>query len=873
MRNILKYFCPLVLFIVFMADAHAQQKRQQGGKPAQAARSGGTNRGGGGGAGAKPAAARSGGTNRGGAGSKPGAARSGGTSRGAARSGGTGRGAARSGGTGRGSAGAGRVGVFASEAVPDEKCPIGQSLKKIVDENGDFKYYVTSTETCDHPENAVETAWRRDMQIPLPLSWIDPAEAVVFSCDRAFIQRANPRGKTYCLDTAVICPIGVQLVRGVDEAGGLKIVDPTTEEACLLPALSTLRPVPGQAGKIELACSSNTFADVIPNAGSRVIQCSSCPLGFVAPGGAFGSGSCARRCPNGQSNSAKDASKCEKCSPMATYDYENFSCVCDAGFFGPGTGSDGCILCPAGSVCEGGSETTSVDIEKREFAPFRGMGEVMVCPEGLKSTGISCDCNDKEKMFNVSSGKCVPIYCPAGKTLDGDACKPCPAGSWCEGGDASVAPNACTKTNFCPEGSAKETNCGDKYCPKEGMSAAEDCPAGNVCKNGVIDACLAGYMFKDDICVPCVEGSWCQGGPAATAAPTLCSIGSHCPAGAKTQTNCGAQYCPRTGMVTPEPCPSGSVCKNGVHSGCADSMYFNGTSCVTCRAGYRCPGGVEQICPVTTFQDATGQTSCKPCISGSVCPRTGMTAPENCPTGGVCSGGNLVGCANGYRVNAGTCSVCPVGHRCPGGILQACTAGTFQGLTGQSACTNCAPGYFSGAGATSCYGGTFRLYDTIYSTRSYSLPAGTYRFELAGGGGGGGGNYTCHTDGTAAMPGGRGETIVRDFTIHGTTTFTMHIGLGGSGGASCCSSCSYTRCAGGSTGGTTTLYGAPTGTITAYGGNGGAGALHSRTSANDRGAAGMTRGNGAGGTAGIGGPGRSNGGPGGNGWIRIWRMG
>ena len=431
-----------------------------------------------------------------------------------------------------------------SEAVPDSQCPVGQSLKKVIDDNGDIKYYVTPGDTCDHPENAAETAWRRDMQIPLPLSWIDPAEAVVFACDLLFVQRANPQGKTYCLDTSLICPIDIPIVRE-KRNDKVVLVDPERGESCIQPALTSVSAVDGPI--IMLECTRNSYSAPIKGAGEAALQCESCPIGHITTTtGNRAPETCVRKCPEGQGISPNNPAKCEPCSPSATYDPTIAACRCNPGSFGEAVGKGGCQLCPVGSYCDSGLSTVEPNKEEGEFVPFRGLTEPMVCPDGLKSTGSSCACPDSTKMFDLGSESCVPIYCVAGQILDGGVCKPCPAGSYCTGGDATAVPTACSKGSHCPEGSSKPTPCGEKYCPKDGMAEPQSCPAGSVCRNGDIGGCTAGNSF-------------------------------------------------------------------------------NGASCATCRAGHMCPVGVEQQCPMMTFQASPGKTACTPCPTAQVA-KAGSTA-------------------------------------------------------------------------------------------------------------------------------------------------------------------------------------------------------------------------------------------------------
>lgn len=47
-----------------------------------------------------------------------------------------------------------------------------------------------------------------------------------------------------------------------------------------------------------------------------------------------------------------------------------------------------------------------------------------------------------------------------------------------------------------------------------------------------------------------------------------------------------------------------------------DNYYDDGVNgCMPCPIGHRCAGGVKQPCPLHTYQDAPGQSTCKKCSS------------------------------------------------------------------------------------------------------------------------------------------------------------------------------------------------------------------------------------------------------------------
>lgn len=109
-------------------------------------------------------------------------------------------------------------------------------------------------------------------------------------------------------------------------------------------------------------------------------------------------------------------------------------------------------------------------------------------------------------------------------------------------------------------------------------------------------------MVRTD-CQPCTAGSYCA--DSGLTQPTgPCLAGYYCPAGTSTPTL---------------PCPAGSLCPTGSAS--------------------------PVPCPAGTYQDETGQGSCKACLAGyycalaSPCPGVNSTSPQLCPPGYYCPNG------------------------------------------------------------------------------------------------------------------------------------------------------------------------------------------------------------------------------------------
>ena len=117
----------------------------------------------------------------------------------------------------------------------------------------------------------------------------------------------------------------------------------------------------------------------------------------------------------------------------------------------------------------------------------------------------------------------------------------------------------------------------------------------------------------------CPSGAYC---PTASAAPTLCPAGTYL----NTTGNSDLSHCLS--------CPAGSYCDgagNSVPDGlCQEGYYCPGGQSspnppdLNCTLGHYCPEGSDAPirCASGTYQDETGQASCKGCPQGYFCDNT-----------------------------------------------------------------------------------------------------------------------------------------------------------------------------------------------------------------------------------------------------------
>lgn len=159
---------------------------------------------------------------------------------------------------------------------------------------------------------------------------------------------------------------------------------------------------------------------------------------------------------------------------------------------------------------------------------------------------------------------------------------------------------------------------------------------------------------------------------------------------------------------------------------------FNYTTS-NCPPGYYCkPGDFQKKCPLGTYNNNKGQTSCKECPTGTFC-NVGSTSATPCQVGSYCSNSSTINlCTPGSYCPAGSSSVTP----CPTGTYnpltgqtslndcQSCSAGTFNSQTGQTSCQTCPAGNYCTSNATSptqCPVGTYNPNSGAYNNQSCSL--------------------------------------------------------------------------------------------------------------------------------------------------------
>eukprot|EP01135_Chromosphaera_perkinsii_P005913 Nk52_evm8s371 gene=Nk52_evmTU8s371 len=551
---------------------------------------------------------------------------------------------------------------------------------------------------------------------------------------------------TEAMSSATDCPLGSYCVAGSFEPkpcptgtfGGSKNLK-TAAECTDCPAGSFcqntgLTAVSGQCNAGHICTGRAELA--APIASQSVTWGDRCPAGFACPQGATSPSPC----PAGKFSDTIGLTTLNDCKP------------CTPGHYCPSTG----MTSPQGK-CDPGYFCTSASTTK---TPTDGsMGNICQagheCPQGA-SQPIPCVAGKHA----AGTGNAACVTCPVGNYCAGTtALQPCPLGNYCTLGTTTLLPKCPAGTYATGGGLAAQSDCTQcdpgKYCDTEKASAvAGSCSAGYYCQSGVNTPtpgsghtgiggeCPAGHFCPTGTSVPtpcpigkyspnvrntqssdcqlcdpgkycdstslsavkgnCAIGYYCLGG-ATKDKPSpdgpsggICPIGHYCPAGATAKIPCVAgTYQDQTGQGTCKQCPAGYFCLQG-----ASSFSSN-----VCPKGHYCPVGTkfdkEHPCPIKTHNNLVQQTApsaCIDCPGGKFCATAGLDLPTgDCGGGYFCTGRTT---SASPAVDGGKCvasQYCPVGSTAP----LSCSAGSFcksEGLAAPEG--DCTAGYFCIGGAT-----------------------------------------------------------------------------------------------------------------------------------------------------------------------------
>ncbi|XP_053729819.1 SCO-spondin isoform X1 [Synchiropus splendidus] len=292
--------------------------------------------------------------------------------------------------------------------------------------------------------------------------------------------------------------------------------------------------------------------------------------------------------------------------------------------------------------------------------------------------------------FYCPLGSAYPVLCEAGFHCNQSGLErpagPCDAGFYCPTGSLNPTAQPCPAGHYCPSGAPLPVPCPLGTIQRSvGGSAAEDClpcPPGRYCN----------HRASLEPGGQCSEGFYCPGGQSSEQPlEHLCSPGHYCAKGSVAPSACPpGSYQPRAGQASCEPCPAGFLCQDA------------GTTLPRrCAEGFYCPSesAVQHPCPSGRYGNMTGlfaEHQCLLCDPGMFCSGTGKTGPSGqCAAGFVCVGGASEPSPSDGRTGL----PCPPGFFCSAGtfVPQPCPKGTFSeksGLTDESQCQSCRPGFY-----------------------------------------------------------------------------------------------------------------------------------------------------------------------------------
>ncbi len=185
--------------------------------------------------------------------------------------------------------------------------------------------------------------------------------------------------------------------------------------------------------------------------------------------------------------------------------------------------------------------------------------------------------------------------------------------------------------------------------------------------------CASGKYPSNGKCITCPKGSYCSNNKKYS-----CGTGKVSNAGAKNARECFVGWiCPKCGRVmkgSAKYCGSCGAAKASCKNGQA---YYNG-KCITCPKGNYCTGGVGKKCPVGTYQDKAGQSSCIKCTGNKTTNGEGSTSSSACVS-------KVKTCSSGYYSLLGKCVQCPKGSYCKNNKKYSCGAGKVSNAGAKNA--------------------------------------------------------------------------------------------------------------------------------------------------------------------------------------------
>ena len=380
-------------------------------------------------------------------------------------------------------------------------------------------------------------------------------------------------------------------------------------------------------------------------------------------------------------------SNCLRCSGPGA------SCLqCSPGYY---LSSGQCLDCPAGKYCLGGNKAP-INCPIGTYQPSAGAHASCInCPIGKYQSGVgktSCD-NCAAGKYQDAEGQSSCVNCPIGKyqsSVGKTSCDNCAAGKYqdavgqssckdCPGGQYQdkIGQSSCIQCplNYACSASAVTGACGVGQGSKLNVRTCASCPAN--CKdcedNSVCQLCNPKYYLSSGSCVGCPAMKYCPGD---SKTPYDCPGGTFSVAKSETCSACdhyGAQ-CIACNESRCTQCATNYTLNASYKcqlTECPYGKYLLGGQCVTCNAGYYCPGGISDRleCPANKWS-GEGQNVCNNCPSDRPLSPKLSTSESACVSCGSKFGSDCTSC------NYSKCLSCPSKYY-------------MSSAAGNPACTSC----------------------------------------------------------------------------------------------------------------------------------------------------------------------------------------
>ena len=398
--------------------------------------------------------------------------------------------------------------------------------------------------------------------------------------------------------------------------------------------------------------------------------------------------------------------------------------LCQAGKAGYGSETSICsvdcppsFFCPAGSAdpiaCSTGYYCNTVSLAAPSaLCPIRSY-----CPAGTDDPSATlCAAGRYSNRTGQTNSQCSG---------------PCQEGYYCPEGSSSATQHPCGAVGlYCPSESdlpkvaqPGEITIGGSDATR---TAVEPCPKGSQCAGGVATVCSPGFFSNETgstLCLPCEPGRFNTARNSTTCSP--CSNGTFSLGEAATRCgtcgygsfyNPGTQACALCSVGKFSDVESATQCESCIagrfmplngSSTCFDcvpgqNQSTNGrTSCEKCAAGYHAPAFAQRVCLPCgegSYQPANGSNLCITCGPGRYMFENASTSDcLDCGEvpGAVCRGGVVTAEAGFFVYRSGsTLKSAPCKRQaCGGGALQQQCGDFRQQSRNNLLCAECLPGY------------------------------------------------------------------------------------------------------------------------------------------------------------------------------------